>query len=157
MNTPWPARRHRERMIDGAERGLMPLGSATWVSLLVHRGAVDRYGLPAKEFFIWSDDIEYTGRILAHEPGYLVPRSVVLHKTREAHTAMTSAPDRFYFHVRNTLFIIRRPSRSRRDRLVFGWLLLQSSAEYLIRNPGLAGDRAIVRGARDGLSTPQTS
>ena len=85
-----------------------------------------------------------------------MPRSVVLHKTAAAHTAMTSAPDRFYFHVRNTLFIIRRPTRSRRDRLVFLWLLLQSSAEYLVRNPGLVAVREILRGARDGLTTPQT-
>ncbi|MGI8749103.1 MAG: glycosyltransferase family 2 protein [Thermoleophilaceae bacterium] len=156
MNMPWPARKNQERMVDGAERGLMPLGSATWVSLLVHRRAVDSYGLPAKQFFIWSDDIEYTGRILAREPGYLVPTSTVLHKTDAAHTAMTSPPGRFYFHVRNTLFIIRRPTRSRRDRLVFLWLLVQSSTEYLIRNPSWTGVVAILRGTRDGLLTPQS-
>ena len=138
-------------MIEGAERGLMPLGSATWVSLLVHRGAVDRHGLPAKEFFIWSDDIEYTGRILVSELGYLVPTSIVLHKTEAPHTAMSSAPERFYFHVRNTLFIIRRPGRSRRDKLVFLWLLVASSTEYLVRNPALDGVVVIVRGVRDGL------
>ncbi len=93
----------------------------------MHRRAVDRYGLPLKHFFIWSDDIDYTGRILRREPGYLVPTSVVVHKTEAAHTAMTSAPDRFYFHVRNTLFIIRGPGRSPRDRLVFLWLLLWST------------------------------
>lgn len=151
MNTPWPARKQSERMIDGAERGLMPLGSATWVSLLVHRGAVDRHGLPLKHFFIWSDDIDYTGRILAREPGYLVPTSVVVHKTETAHTAMSSPPDRFYFHVRNTLFIIRGPGRSGRDKLVFVWLLASSSAEYLVRNPGLASLTGILRGVRDGL------
>jgi len=151
MNVPWPARKQPERMIDGAERGLMPMASATWVSLLVHRRAVDRYGLPLKHFFIWSDDIDYTGRILAGEPGYLVPTSVVMHKTEEAHTAMTSAPDRFYFHVRNSLFIIRGPGRSPRDRLVFLWLLLWSSAEYLTLHPRPASVAFILRGVRDGL------
>ena len=151
MNVPWPARKHPERMIDGAERGLMPMTSATWVSLLVHRRAVDRYGLPLKHFFIWSDDIDYTGRILRREPGYLVPTSVVVHKTEAAHTAMTSAPDRFYFHVRNTLFIIRGPGRSPRDRLVFLWLLLWSTTEYLMLHPRPASVAAILRGVRDGL------
>jgi len=151
MNVPWPARKQPERMIEGAERGLMPMASATWVSLLVHRRAVDDYGLPLKHFFIWSDDIDYTGRILTREPGYLVPTSVVVHKTAEAHTAMTSAPDRFYFHVRNTLFIIRGPGRSPRDRLVFGWLLLWSTAEYLSLHPRPASVAAILRGVRDGL------
>lgn len=151
MNIPWPARRDSERMILGAERGLVPLGSATWVSLLVHRGVVDRHGLPGRHFFIWSDDIDYTGRVLRSEPGYQVPSSVVLHKTKNAHTAISSAPDRFYFHVRNTLFIIRGPGRSRRDKLVFAWFLLSSSAEYVIRQPRLASVGAIARGVRDGL------
>jgi rhamnopyranosyl-N-acetylglucosaminyl-diphospho-decaprenol beta-1,3/1,4-galactofuranosyltransferase len=157
MNFASPARRHPERMVEAAERGLMPIGSATWVSLLLHRGAVDRHGLPLKQFFIWSDDIEYTGRILSSEPGYLVPRSIALHNTEAPHTAMTSAPDRFYFHVRNLLFIIRRPTRSRRDRLVFLWLLLQSSGAYLISHPGLEEVRWIARGARDGLRARQSA
>ena len=45
---------------------------------LYHRDAVDRHGLPLKHYFIWSDDIEFTARILRREDaGYLVPGSVV--------------------------------------------------------------------------------
>ncbi|MDQ3644406.1 MAG: glycosyltransferase family 2 protein [Actinomycetota bacterium] len=151
MNTPWPARKRPESMVEGAERGLMPLGSATWISLLVHRGVIDRHGLPLKHFFIWSDDIDYTGRVLAAEAGYLVPTSVVVHKTETPHTAMSAAPDRFYYHVRNTTFIIRGPGRTGRDRVVFAWLLVSSTGEYLARNPSLGGLRAVLRGLRDGL------
>jgi rhamnopyranosyl-N-acetylglucosaminyl-diphospho-decaprenol beta-1,3/1,4-galactofuranosyltransferase len=151
MNTPWPHRKSPARMIEGASRGLMPLRSATWVSLLVHRGAVDRHGLPLKHFFIWSDDIDYTGRVLFREPGYLVPTSVVVHKTESPYTAMAAAPDRFYFHVRNTLYIIRGPGRRPREKLIFVWLLFATVLEYLGRKPTVASGRAILRGLRDGL------
>ena len=156
MNFPSPARRRPDRMVEGAERGLMPMGSTTWVSLLVHRGAVDRHGLPLKHFFIWSDDIEYTGRILAAEPGYLVPTSVVEHRTEAAHDAMAATPGRFYFHVRNTMFIIRGPRRAARERLVFAWLLASTSAEYLRRHPSGRAARAVLRGLRDGLRRTPT-
>jgi GT2 family glycosyltransferase len=153
MNAPGPERRQLERVIDGAERGLMPLRFATFVSLLVHRGAVDRHGLPLKHFFMWSDDIEYTGRVLQRDAGYLVPTSVTLHKTRTAHTAMTSPPGLFYYHVRNTLFIVRAPGRRPREKLIFVWVLLSSIVEYLARNRSAASVVAILRGLRDGLGS----
>ena len=151
MNRPGPERRRLERVIDGATRGLMPLRFATFVSLLIHRDVVDRHGLPLKPYFMWSDDIEYTGRVLLTERGYLVPGSVALHDTETAHTAMSSPPDRFYFHVRNTLFIIRGPGRSPRDKLIFVWVLISSVVEYLGRHPDGASLAAIARGVRDGL------
>ena len=151
MNHPGPERRRIERMIEGAEHGLVPILFATFVSLLVHRGAVDRHGLPLKHFFIWSDDIEYTGRVLLEEPGYLVPTSVVVHKSATNRTAMYSPPDRFYLHVRNTVFIIRGPGRSARNKLIFVWMLASSSIQYFMRHPSAASLRAILRGLRDGL------
>ena len=103
-----------EHVINGAEQGLMALRSTTWVSLLVHRGAVDRHGLPLKHYFIWSDDIEYTSRIiLSGDLAYLVPTSVALHDTETAHTALSASPERFYYHVRNTLYMSRGPGRPR--------------------------------------------
>jgi rhamnopyranosyl-N-acetylglucosaminyl-diphospho-decaprenol beta-1,3/1,4-galactofuranosyltransferase len=150
MNAPRPAR-GVEALVDGAERGLMPLGSATFVSLLVHRGAVDRHGLPLKHFFVWSDDIEYTGRVLQRETGYLVPESVVVHRTETPHTAVSSPPGRFYYHVRNTLFIVTGPGRGPREKLIFAWVLVSSIWVYLRRNLSAASARAVLRGLRDGL------
>jgi len=155
MNFPSPERTRMELVVDGAERGLMPLRFATFVSLLVHRGAVDRHGLPLKHFFIWSDDVEYTSRaVLAGEPGYLVPSSVALHDTETAHTAQSAPPARFYYHVRNTVFMILGPGRPPRDRLLRTWVLVFSTAEYLRRNPSAASAAAVLRGLRDGLRRP---
>jgi GT2 family glycosyltransferase len=154
MNAPWPDRRPVEPLIKGAALRLVPLREATFVSLLLHRGAVDRHGLPLKQFFLWSDDIEYTSRILASgEAGYLVPASVALHKTETPHTAAFAAPDRFYFHVRNTIFILRGPGRGWRERLARGRNLVSSVAAYLVANPHPASVAAVLRGLRDGVRT----
>ena len=151
MNAPGPELRRLDRVIEGAERGLMPLRFATFVSLLLHRGAVDRHGLPLKHFFVWSDDIEYTGRVLLEGYGYLVPSSVAVHKTASAHTAMSAPPERFYYHVRNTLFIVTGPGRGPREKLIFAWVLVSSIWVYLRRNLSPASARAVLRGLRDGL------
>lgn len=155
MNFPFPERSRVERAIDGAERGLMPLRFATFVSLLVHRGAVDRHGLPHKHFFIWADDVEYTSRVLlGGELGYLVPTSVALHDTETPHSPLSAPPERFYFHVRNTLYMVRGPGRTPRDRLVRLWIVAASTVQYLRRNRTGAAAAAVLRGLRDGLRGP---
>jgi GT2 family glycosyltransferase len=155
MNAPWPERTRVERVIDGAERGLLPLRFATFVSLLVHRGTVDRHGLPLKNFFIWSDDVEYTSRaVLGGDLAYLVPTSVAVHKTERPHFFLSAPPDRFYYHVRNTLFIARLGGRGRRDRVVRVFILVTTVFQYLHRDPSAAAAAAILRGLRDGLTSP---
>jgi len=152
MNFPSPERARMERVVDGAQRGLMPLRFATFVSLLVHRGAVDRHGLPLKHFFIWSDDVEYTSRVvLSGEGAYLVPTSVALHDTATAHTWHSAPPGRFYYHVRNTLYMIRGVGRPRQDRMLRAWVLVSSTVDYLRANPSRASVAAVIRGLRDGL------
>jgi rhamnopyranosyl-N-acetylglucosaminyl-diphospho-decaprenol beta-1,3/1,4-galactofuranosyltransferase len=157
MNAPWPEGRRVDRTIDGAARGLMPVRFATFASLLVHRGAIERHGLPLKHFFLWSDDVEYTSRmVLSGELAYLVPDSVAIHKTENRYTNMSAPPDRFYYHVRNTLYMAGDARRPARDRLVRLLILVSSSLEYLLRHPSGASAAAIGRGLRDGLGRPPT-
>jgi GT2 family glycosyltransferase len=61
------------------ERGIVPVRQATFVSLLVPRSAVQRYGLPLAPMFIWGDDTEYTLRLAAERPGFLIGASRVEH------------------------------------------------------------------------------
>lgn len=152
MNAPGPDRKRIPYVVEAADRGILPLRSTTFVSLLLHREAVDRYGLPHKHFFLWSDDIEYTARILQRETGYLIPDSVVEHRTKTAHTAVSDTGGRFYFHVRNTLFMIRGRSWDRGEKLGLVYVLVTSSWEYLRANR--LAPRAllvVLRGLRDGL------
>lgn len=59
----------------------VPVDVSTFVSILVSRRAVAKVGLPLREYFIWSDDIEYTHRIAQVFPCFRVLDSVVVHKT----------------------------------------------------------------------------
>lgn len=155
MNTPILRRRDTEGLVQAAAVGLLPLRAATFVSLLVSSRAIDRHGLPRQEFFLQADDIEFTARVLRSEVGYLVPDSVVEHRTATAHSFM-SDPFRFYFHLRNTLYMLRGPAWAPAEKLALGWLALDSSARFLRIN-GFSVESAgtVGRALRDGLSAPQ--
>jgi GT2 family glycosyltransferase len=160
MNTPGFERTFPERLLAGAERGVMPLRTATFVSLLVHRSAVDRHGLPLAHFFIWSDDIEFTARVMRDGtmPGVLVPTSVVLHKTRTPYTAISTSGERFYFHVRNTLYMLRGPAWRPQEKPSLVFILFTSTLAYLRFNRFARANLAVVwRGVRDGLSPVASS
>lgn len=153
MNAPGFERNRTDLVIRGCERGLMPLRTATFVSLLVHRDAVDQHGLPHAHFFIWSDDIEYTARVVRHGGGaYLVPTSVVHHNTETAYTAVSTSGSRFYYHARNTVYMIRGSAWDRREKLTLLWILMATSSRYLRHNRFAPANVAVVlRGLRDGL------
>jgi GT2 family glycosyltransferase len=137
----------------GVERRLLPLRTVTFPGLLVHREAVERFGLPLAEFFIWSDDLEYTGRVLRDAPtGWLVPDAVVEHRTKAAHTAITHSGERYYFHVRNTLHMVRGRSFRAGERLSLAFWLARSLGDYLrVNRCSALSLRTVARGLRDGL------
>jgi GT2 family glycosyltransferase len=158
MNEP-VFKRDPELFLAGCEHGLLPLRTATFPSLLVHRRAVDRFGLPPAHFFIWSDDIEYTARILRREPvGWLVPESVAEHRTPRAYTAVSDSGERFYFHVRNWLYMLRGGSFRGAEKASLAWWLLLSLRDYVrVNRARPASVRTVVRGLRDGLRRAPTS
>ncbi len=61
---------------------LQAVDSATFVSLLFTREAVENMGLPIREYFIWGDDKEYTLRVSGTYPCYHVKESMVIHKMK---------------------------------------------------------------------------
>jgi rhamnopyranosyl-N-acetylglucosaminyl-diphospho-decaprenol beta-1,3/1,4-galactofuranosyltransferase len=152
LNLPGVERKRFGRIVGGAEQRLLPITSATFASLLVRRTAVDRHGLPAKHFFIWSDDIDYTSRVLRDDTGFLVPTSVVEHRTETAYTHVTAPPERFYYHVRNTLYMLRGRLDRPREATFLAWVLLSSIALHLrASTERTRAIRSIARGLRDGL------
>ena len=152
MNVPGFERDAVAPLVDGAAAGVLPLRTATFVSLLVHRRVVDEFGLPDTGFFLWSDDIEYTARITRGAGGetraVLVASSVVEHRTKTPHTAVTEAGGRFYFHARNTLYMIRGRSWSPTEKLSLLYLLVLTSLQY-VRGGG--NPKVVARGLRDGV------
>jgi rhamnopyranosyl-N-acetylglucosaminyl-diphospho-decaprenol beta-1,3/1,4-galactofuranosyltransferase len=158
MNLP-VLRREPRLYVEACAHGLLPIRTATFPSLLVHRHAIERFGLPKAHYFIWSDDWEYTARILRREPlGYLVPESVVEHRTSTAHSPVTAAGARYYFHVRNWLYMMRSDSFGPAEKLSLAFWLGASLVAYLRVNRGSAVSvRTVLRGVRDGLGREPSS
>jgi rhamnopyranosyl-N-acetylglucosaminyl-diphospho-decaprenol beta-1,3/1,4-galactofuranosyltransferase len=52
---------------------------ACWLGLLVSSIAVQRYGLPIAEFFLWEEDWEFTERLARNGKAYCAIRSVIVH------------------------------------------------------------------------------
>lgn len=142
------------RAVVAAERATLSLRTASFVSVLVKRAAVEQYGLPFADYFIWGDDMEYTARILRREFGVLVPDSRVLHKTATNHTALDAAPGKFYYHVRNSLWMLTRSDAwSGQERFKLFVMLVLFTLRYLRRtNFAAASLGAIARGVVDGIA-----
>jgi rhamnopyranosyl-N-acetylglucosaminyl-diphospho-decaprenol beta-1,3/1,4-galactofuranosyltransferase len=152
LNVPGIERERLPRIVGGAEQRLLPITSATFASLLVNRAAVELHGLPAKHFFIWSDDIDYTSRVLRDETGFLVPTSVVVHRTETPETHISAPPDRFYFHVRNTLYMLRARLDRPREAIFLAWEVATSIVRYLrASDQPTRAIPSILAGLRDGL------
>ena len=101
------------RNITDFSGDLIPATLASFVSLFVRAEVVWELGLPIREFFIWTDDWEYTRRISLRHPCYVVPSSVVTHKSGSniGATVWNDTPDRldrYYYLYRNDVYLYRR-------------------------------------------------
>jgi rhamnopyranosyl-N-acetylglucosaminyl-diphospho-decaprenol beta-1,3/1,4-galactofuranosyltransferase len=155
MNRPVVRPDDGQQLVDAVRRRLFPIRAASWVSVLISSAAVERFGMPLRQFFYQADDIEYTARILRHTPGYYVPRSVVVHDTPGQHTAVDD-DHRFYYHIRNTLLMIRGRAWELREKPGLVWVMIWTSRLYLRihwRRP-LAATVNLVKGVAAGFRVP---
>lgn len=108
MNTPRRkpfVRRAENRSAQG--RGVLPVRSSSFVSMLVRSSAIRERGLPVADYFIWNDDFEFSTRLLRRRRGVFVPSSVVVHKTVKLGATDVDPGPRFYYEVRNKLWMLR--------------------------------------------------
>ena len=92
---------------------LVPVMMATFVSAFIPADRVREVGLPIREFFIWSDDLEYTRRLSRRYPCYAVTASRVLHAMRHNNKVniATDSLDRlarYGYLYRNEVYVYRR-------------------------------------------------
>ena len=152
MNRPWFRLGRRAELAEAAGAGLALIRTSTWVSTMIRRDAVAAHGLPPADFFVWLDDMEYTGRILRDEPGYMVPESLAWHWTPQAYDTLTDARERFYYKARNHLWLLRGPSFGGVERLGYAASYVRALLSYLRGSPSKgAALRTAGRGIRDGL------
>ena len=156
MNTPrerpGASRTQRAR---AAEARAITVRSASFVSMLASADAVRAEGLPVVDYFIWNDDFEYSTRLLRHRDGVHVPASVVVHKTAKFGATDADPGPRFYYEVRNKLWMLRRSrSLSPFEKCIYG----ASSVLRWLRTASGSSDRTVLRDAfrrgwRDGWRT----
>ena len=137
------------------DQRLMPVTRATFVSILLPRATLQRYGLPLASMFIWGEDSEYTLRVTRQQPGYLVGNSRVTH-IREIAGALEirteRSPTRIGYHFylqRNDVYLRRRYETWRvTARHLFRQLKL---AAWLCLHGAFTKARIVVRGTARGL------
>lgn len=94
------------------DHGIIELDHASFVSILISRESVSRFGLPIKEFFIWLDDYEYTKRITKEKKGYITGYSKVIHKTKKnicVDYSKLSSNElwKYKIEIRNYIFLLK--------------------------------------------------
>ena len=92
---------------------VIPIVIASFVSLLVPVEVIKEIGLPIKEFFIWTDDWEYTRRISRKYDSYLITDSEVVHETNTNNGANIATDceeriERYKYAYRNEVYLYRR-------------------------------------------------
>ena len=156
MNTPRPKPGASAAERRAAARvHAVPVRSASFVSIACDAATVRERGLPLADYFLWNDDFEYSTRLIRGRAGLYVPRSVVVHKTRVFGSTDADPGERFFFEVRNKLWLF---GRSRGLGPAEKALYAASTARRWARTLARSQDRptlrrAAVRGLKAGLTS----
>lgn len=133
-----------------------PIKMCSFVSLLVKTEVVREVGLPIGDYFIWTDDYEYTGRISKKYPCYMVPGSKVIHAMKNhirvdfAHDSADRI-DRYHYIYRNDVHCYRQYG-------IGGWVYIvlkdcYTVVKVIIQSPTkkLRKVAVIIKGFMEGL------
>lgn len=106
-------RRTLTRNVKDMSPAVIPVVMASFASLLIPMDVIRDVGLPYRQFFIWTDDWEYTRRISLKYPCMMITSSEVTHYIKDKSKAdiSTAAPDRlhrFRYLYRNDVVLYRR-------------------------------------------------
>lgn len=139
------------------ELPLVPTRMASFVALLVKSDVVKEMGLPIGEYFIWTDDYEYTGRIEQNYRCYTVPESKVIHAMKVHTKAKLSSDD--ISRLKRYEYLYRNDVHCYRQYGIKGWAYiilkdLYTTVDVLRHSKEHRLDkiRVIWKGFRTGLS-----
>lgn len=111
-----------KQFITDYESKRVPVIMATFVSFFVPIERIRKFGLPISDFFIWSDDLEYSRRISRELPSYVIPDSRVVHcMGSNLKVGIEQETEdrlwRYQYLYRNEVYVYRREG-------IKGWLYL---------------------------------
>jgi GT2 family glycosyltransferase len=105
------------------------------VSLLVDAAAVRERGLPLADYFLWNDDFEFTTRLARGHYAVACPRSIAVHHTVSFGTTDADPGDRFYYEVRNKLWLFSRSrGLSPVEKMTYGGSTLRRWTRTFVRS-----------------------
>ncbi len=121
---------------------IIPIGTSSFVGCFVNAKYSRVIGLPIREFFIYGDDVEYTGRLLKENKAFLDLDSIIIHKapTNKGADISTDTEDRlqrYYYQSRNGMYIARKTNTRLKRLLVIlkrtGKIILKSKNKKIRR------------------------
>ena len=139
---------------------IITIKCATFVSVLFNRHAIEKCGLPYRDFFIWGDDSEYTFRMQKYYGrGYFVGNSIAIHLRKNATSLAKGAKDetdpvkikRLRYYYRNMSMIGHCYYKSRKQTTNDIKLLL-SGVKNLTSKNGLLRFSTIVSGLFESIT-----
>lgn len=94
-------------------KSIVPILMASYVSLFIRSEVVTEVGLPILEYFMYTDDYEYTSRISREYQGYMVTGSKVVHMMKQNKKAKFATEDvsriyRYNYLYRNDVHCYRQ-------------------------------------------------
>lgn len=137
------------------EHKMVPVRRATFVSILLPRRTLARFGLPHASMFIWGEDSEFTLRITAAQPGYIVGDSRCLHVRQmdgNPDIRTENNPVRIgwhYHYIRNSVYTVRNYAPRRTWVRHMTHKIRQALSLFLQGEAGKA--LIVIRGTLDGL------
>lgn len=138
------------------EQGLIPIRFGSFVSLLVKSNVIREVGLPIGEYFIWTDDYEFCGRISKRYPCYAVPPSRVIHAMKN-HAKANIATDSLK-RVERYRCLFRNDVHCYRQFGLTGWTYILLKDIYMIVKVLLQAEdgklcriQTILQGFKEGL------
>ena len=136
-------RRTPYKKIIWNDKNLVPSSMASFVSLFIPVRNILKYGLPIKDFFIWSDDWEFTRRISICEKCYSVKNSIVIHAMENPlpvniSTDTNERLPRYNYFYRNDVYMYRREG-------LIGWIWVLSKFLWHTIQVIFKGDKKIKK------------
>lgn len=139
--------------------GATQIRSASFVSVLIRAGEIKQHGLPIADYFIWNDDLEYTARISRRGTALTTNASVANHHTKVFGDAGADPGPRFYYEVRNKLWVYTRSNAlAPWEKVLFTGASLRNWTRTIAASPNrkvlLAG---LLKGLRHSLKAPRSN
>jgi len=160
MNRMRPRIGAREEQRNAAARlGATQIRSASFVSVLIRAEEIRKHGLPLADYFIWNDDLEYTARISRNGTALTTNASVANHHTKVFGDAGADPGPRFYYEVRNKIWVYTRSNAlAPWEKVLFTGASLRNWVRTIAASPNRKVLAAgLLKGLRHSLKSPRSN